>query len=290
MQALNYLIKQTISNIARGGWSLFFIVIISSISLLLLSMVLQGSRDIESIVKSIGTKATIMVYLNPNADPNSLANYIKNIPHVAKIEIIPKEVAWENMKKELSGSINLDSILDTNPLPDAIRVTVAPGGSIAFIADVIGSQKDVVEDVRYGSVFVEKLEQISKFIQIIGTAISTFFIIAIVLLLVNTINLAIENRRDEISIMQLVGATPAYIWLPFVLEGITITLIGAIIALILMQVLHYYIIYYLSGISSLLGLINNIPIMLSVYGTILMIAVCIGGLGSYLAVKKHMKW
>lgn len=289
MQALNYLIKQTISNIARGGWSLFFIVIISSISLLLLSMVLQGSKDIESIVKSIGTKATIMVYLNPNTDPNSLANYIKNIPNVASIEIIPKEVAWENMKKELAGSINLDSILDTNPLPDAIRVTVAPGGNIAFIADVISSQKDVVEDVRYGSVFVEKLEQISKFIQIIGTAISAFFIIAIVLLLVNTINLAIENRRDEIGIMQLVGATPAYIWLPFVLEGITITLTGAIIALVIMQVLHYYIIYYLSGIGSMLGLINNIPIMLSVYGTILMIAVVIGGLGSYLAVKKHMR-
>lgn len=289
MQAFGYILKQTIANIARGGWSLFILIIISSISLLLLSMILQGSRDVELIAKAIGSRASIMVYLNPGADPNALANYIKTVPHVAEIEIIPKETAWENMKKELAGSINLDSVIDTNPLPDAIRVTVGPDGNVPLVADVIASQKDVVEDVRYGNVFVEKLKEINNFIRIVGTAITTFFIIAIVLLLVNTISLAIENRRDEINIMQLVGASSFFIWVPFVLEGVFISLISAFIALALMQTLHYYIIYYLSGVSSLLGLLSNVPIVLSVYGVIITLAIVIGSLGSYFAVKKHMK-
>lgn len=138
--------------------------------------------------------------------------------------------------------------------------------------------------------WLERLQAVVRLLERTVLAIAVLLVLAVVLVIGNTIRLAIMNRRTEIEVMKLVGATEAFIQRPFLYTGIWFGIIGGILAWIIINVL----VLYLDGaLTELLGLYGSQLQMQTLTLVELVQLVCLasflGWLGSYLSVRQHLR-
>ncbi len=258
------------------------------IALTILGSIWQATRDIEMFAHNISSNVTIMVYLNDDADIIALQQEMAKLPGIKNIAYVSKDEAWSKMKGELQGKIDLSSIVDTNPLPDAFRITLDKADQSEEVAALLPKLEGVME-VKYGQKLVKKLLRLNDMIKISGLITSVFFGIAIVALMMNTIRLTILARKEEIQVMQLVGASHWFIQWPFVIEGLLIGAASSLVAIFLIFIGREYLINLVQDTISFLPLLSSLKESDRIYMGILLIGVAVGMLGSYYSVKRYLK-
>ncbi len=142
---------------------------------------------------------------------------------------VPKKEGLREMRQRMKGQIDT-SILTENPLPDKIRVRVRHPAQVSPVAKEIARFPGVAT-VNYGQDVVSKLLKVSAVLGRVGAAIIIVFVLVAAIIISNTIRLTVFARRREIAIMQLVGATNAYIRGPFICEGLLDGTLGALVAI-----------------------------------------------------------
>ena len=173
--------------------------------------------------------------------------------------------------------------LDTNPLPASIEVHLKPGmrdpDAVKAVAQRIGSYP-FVEDVRYGSEWLDKVYLLRRVAGAATLLLGGAFAIVAALIIGAAIRLAVFARRDEISIMRLVGATESFIGGPFLLEGLITGLLGGALAL----AATYGLFRVLSGAVLQLEWIPR-----SWLAGGMVVAAIFGVLATALAVRRHLR-
>ena len=148
-------------------------------------------------------------------------------------------------------------------------------------------------EVSFGRLDIEWLERLQALVRLLEKtvlAIAALLVLAVVLVIGNTIRLAIMNRRTEIEIMKLVGATEAFIQRPFLYTGIWYGVIGGLLAWLIINIL----VWYLDGaLADLMGLYGSQLSLASLtfaeLGQLVLLASFLGWLGSYLSVRQHLR-
>jgi len=177
-----------------------------------------------------------------------------------------------------------------NPLHNAFYVKAKDPHQTAIVAKKI-EQLDYIDSVEYGEGKFEKLFNLINVGRNVGLVLIVGLLFTAMFLISNTIRITIVARRDEIEIMRLVGATNSFIRIPFVLEGMFLGLIGALIPIGIISVLYYNIyqaleerlkgeIMQLVEVSTLLTNINILLVILGMF---------IGIWGSFMSVRKFLK-
>lgn len=209
---------------------------------------------------------------------------------VEKAEYLNKDDALLKWKSKWGESAYLLDSLSNNPLPNSILVTVK---ELEAADAVFKTAKAIngIEDVKYYKETVEKLLKITNFLQISAIVIMTFLIIVSVVVVSNTIKLTVIARSREISIMKYVGATNWFIRGPFLVEGI---LIGVISALISAEVIAFS----YAKIAEIIGkdvlIILSAPIVsvdfmaMNLVVIFLAIGVSIGACGSIISMRRFL--
>ncbi len=193
--------------------------------------------NLESAVNRWGDKTHIVVYIKDAAlkeGAERLKDSIGFIPGVKTVEYVSKEKALEELKAELRGHEEIIAGVDVNPLPASFDIRVSAAYTDAGkVAEVVGTLKAMswASDVQYSSEWVEKFSAFLKFIEFAAFAVGVFIAAATVFIISNTIRLTVYARRDEIDVMRLVGATDAYIKIPFFIEGVIEGLAGGVLAM-----------------------------------------------------------
>ncbi|MBI4503399.1 MAG: ABC transporter permease [Gemmatimonadetes bacterium] len=147
---------------------------------------------------------------------------VQRFPEVASVVYVTEDQALERARRELAELQGVFDDLVTNPLPASLEVKLKPGyRNSEHVRDVAERLKGFrfVEDVRYGSDWVEKLDRIRDVAAVVGLVIGGAFAAASVIIIGTTIRMTVLQRSREIAIMRLVGATDGFIRLPFLLEG-----------------------------------------------------------------------
>jgi len=153
---------------------------------------------------------------------------------IKKSAYISKEQAWIDMKRT---SPDLTRGLNTNPLPDAYKITPKRGEDAGKIASLLKSPPiKGVESINYNKKISERVLKVAKVIEVSFGLMVLILLIASTALIANTIRLSIFSRRREIEVMKLVGATNWFVRLPFMLEGLICGAGGAILAVILLSI------------------------------------------------------
>jgi len=181
-------------------------------------------------------KIEISVFLNDRATPEmakTLADRISADPRVASVTYIPRAEGLRQMRARLQGQIDT-SLLTANPLPDALRVKVLHPGDVRAVAESIRVLPGT-STVEYAHDVVEKLLTLSDVLGKIGLGVVGLLLFTAAIIISNTIRLTVFARRREIAIMRLVGASGAYIRLPFIFEGLIDGVLGASLALGLLE-------------------------------------------------------
>ena len=180
---------------------------------------------------------------------------------------------------------------ESNPMHDAFYVEVDNNTNIEEIASQIEAI-DGISKVRYGGAEAVKLIGALRSIRTVGGILAIALSLLAILLIQNTIKLTIQARADEIVIMRNVGAKNGFIRAPFVIEGILIGALGAIIPIILTYFGYRYL-YNLTGghvISDMFTLIEPIPFIYQISLLLLIIGMIVGLIGSYFSVSRYLRW
>ncbi|MDF9866960.1 cell division transport system permease protein [Bacilli bacterium PM5-3] len=295
-------IKSAFVGIFRNFWMSFSATTAVAVTLLLVALFTVLSLNVNSFMGSIEQNITIRVMVdnsydatkiyNPKTKTDPLGDKIRAIPGVSEVEFSSKEQEFDRYIKSTGENASIyERFKNKNPMLNVYKVTLEENNSDY---DGVSNQIKALEGVKsvnYGTGGIYKL--IDLFGQV--SSVMLFFMGALILLAVflisNTIKLTIYNRKTEIQIMRLVGASNGYIRFPFVLEGIIIGLLGAVIPAVLTFVLYGKLLEnYEHGfvISSALQLATMSEInfvVLILFG----IGAFVGMVGSLISIGRYLK-
>ncbi len=212
-----------------------------------------------------------------------------------------KEVRYSSKDEELEYYISqfddeetkeaVESLVDDNPMHDAYYVEVLDGNTLSDIADQIRAMEGV-DSVNYGGESTVSMVNAMNAVRRGGSILVIALTILAIFLIQNTIKLTIYARQDEIEIERSVGATNHFIRSPFVIEGMIIGALGAIIPIAL-TIWGYQFAYQFTGgylISNMFHLVTPAPFTYYLSGILLAIGILVGLVGSYLSVTRYLKW
>ncbi|MDP9017321.1 MAG: permease-like cell division protein FtsX [Candidatus Eremiobacteraeota bacterium] len=208
-----------------------------TVTIVLLGIFLYVRGMLMHLGTEVFNQIEIAVYYSDTITPAQSAAIRTNLamdPRVASTIFVPKKQGLKDLRNRMKGQIDT-SILTENPLPDKLRVRVRTPEEVGAVAAHL-QKLPGVGSVSYGQDVVAKLLQLSKVLGNIGIAVIGLFLVVASIIISNTIRLTVFARRREISIMQLVGATNAYIRLPFICEGFLDGILGAVIAVIFLAI------------------------------------------------------
>ncbi|MCL1056576.1 cell division protein FtsX [Shewanella sp. Choline-02u-19] len=252
-------------------------------------------KNAETITQSWNSAAEISLFVDEGRSEKSIQSLIARLkvyPEVAEVNYINRDQALEEFQR-LSGFGEALSYLDVNPLPAVVMVTPSLKYSSATGARELLRKLEQEAEVSFGRLDIEWLERLQAVVRLLERtvlAIAALLVLAVVLVIGNTIRLAIMNRRTEIEVMKLVGATEAFIRRPFLYTGIWFGIIGGILAWVIINLLVWYLD---SALAELLGLygsqLHMESLTLTELGQLVLLASFLGWLGSYLSVRQHLR-
>lgn len=218
-----------------------------TIGTIAIAMLLGGSfllvfSNLSAVVDRLTRDVEISAYLREEASQAeiaSLSDRLNRIPEIEDVKFVSKDDALELFRKQNPEDKTLLDEIGENPLPASYQVKLAKGyrdaENVTRIAADLASDP-AVEEVEYGQEWIAKFTAFLKLLQIAGIGLGSMLVLAVVFVVSNTIKLAVFARRDELEIMQLVGATPMFIRIPYLLEGVLQGVAGALIALLALWV------------------------------------------------------
>lgn len=227
-------------NIRRSGWGGLASIGTIAVSFVIVGIFLIITGNLGAMVAEWKEQFQVTVFLEDGITAEQLALLKKRIqgePAVKGLTYTSKEEALQSFKRELRGKESLLEGLGENPIPASLQLKIhqayqTPEALRQFTA-FLGRQ-DGVEDVMYGQEWVDRLNNAIRMLRLLGLSVGLALGMASLLIVSNTIRLAVYARAEEIEIMRLVGATKLHIRAPFLLEGLIQGALGAGLALLLL--------------------------------------------------------
>lgn len=285
----------------RNGFVSLAAVLIMTITLFVSSVLLIAGAALDSTLQQLMQKVDVNVYFVTEASEEQvmeIKRQLEALPEVSSVEYISREQALaefrERHKNEASTIQALDQ-LSENPLGASLAIKAKETSQYASIAEFLARKQEsgsLISKVNYyqNKAAIDRLSSIIETSRTLGLAIAVFLAGASILIAFNTIRLAIYTSRDEIGVMNLVGATHWYVRGPFVIAGILYGLIAGIVVLLVLYPLTAWI-----GPSSerFFGSFNVFDYFVgdfpSLMFSILGLGVALGAISSYLAVRRYLR-
>ena len=295
ISTLFYTIKQGIINIFRNKW--FSLASIATIGacLFLFGIFYAVIINVQNIVKTAQEGVSITVFFDEGISQEKIEEIgvlIDKRPEVSKKSFISADEAWESFKTDYLGEY-ADGFTE-NPLADSASfeiylndVSMQPA-LVSYLEGVEG-----IRTVNRSEITAATLTGVNSLLAYVSVAIIAILFAVSIFLISNTVTIGISVRKEEISIMKYVGATDFFVRSPFVIEGIMIGIIGAMIPVAIIFVLYNKVLEYImekfSALTNLLAFVPVETVFVNLLPISLIMGVGIGFLGSFTTVRKHLR-
>ncbi len=267
--------------------SITLILMLAGVNLLVghaLSQVLDGFREKVSVI-SINVASD-----TPLQNVYDFKQQLAADPRVVSVRFITKDEALAQFKSDPQNSV-LAQQIDGNPLDAKLEVRVAKLDDVSAI-DRMGRQwagVDPTDPTNYQGDFVNRMLQLSSWLNLAGDALLIVLLIVSVVIVMNTIRTAVYHRRKEIEVMKLVGATEWFVRGPFVLEGVMTGLIAAAIALCLLVITYQPAVSRFHSDVGFIPLTYDPAFISSLARDLLVGGAMLGAVGSYIGVRRYVR-
>ena len=293
-----YTLKQGVKNIKRNWMFSLASIITMAACIFLFGIFFSIVNNVNNIAHKVEQEVPITVFFEEgttNKQIKAIGKKIKARPEVEKIEYQSADEAWEEYKEQyFQGSEAADGFKDDNPLANSANYRVYMN-DITKQSELVSYIQELkhVRKVNQSEEAAKTLGNINKLVSYISIAIIVLLLIISIFLISNTVSVGIAVRKEEIGIMKYIGATDAFVRLPFLLEGIILGVIGAAIPLVCLFFLYSSAVeFILTKFNVLTGIVDFIPIWQIYEGLIPMglgLGVGIGLLGSFFTTRKHLR-
>jgi len=302
------IVRTGMLNFVRNAWLAIAAIAIMTVTLTIILFSLVANATFNNTIAQINDKIRIFVYLRDDvsdAQRTALMDELRHQPNVRSVEYVSKAQALQKYRADNANKQSLlQAISETgNPLPASISIDPKDQTQIQSIKDFLDQPAHkALQDPQAGTsysgerkVAIDNISHATNILRRVGIAAVLLFAVISVLIIFNTIQMAIFNRRDELTIMRLLGATTWYIRGPFVVESIVH---GIIAALISVGFMHAVFVTAASALqASSLGLLDigysshyfsgNFWKLLTMQ---LLVGIIIGAISSYIATRRYLKF
>lgn len=283
--------RESMKSLGRNSWMSFASASAVTVTLLLVGVFVMIMMNLNKVAEDLEKDVEIKVLVELTADEamiDQLEQDIKKVKGIDSVVYSTKEAELEDLIKDFGANMGLSE--QNNPLRAAFYVKAANPQETETVAKRIDHLANTYS-VEYGEGKIEKLFGFLNLARNIGLGLILALLFTAMFLISNTIRITIVARRREIEIMKLVGATNWFIRIPFVLEGMWIGILGAILPITLVTLLYYNLYEvvqpYLKG--ELFNLLPLTPFLYQLNALILIMGIFIGVWGSFMSVRKFLR-
>ena len=211
-------------------WVLGLLTLITaSVMLWILGLTTLFSFNIRTFLSQLESELVVQVFLKKGSEVERVAESIRAMPSVADLQAFSPDESLARLQMKMGSQSRALDLMGANPIPWNFKVRVRSARDVEPLVRTLMSMPDV-DDVVYAGMVVQRVSALSRVAARIALLVFALSVVVTSLVVYNTIHISLYSRREEISIMYLVGATRSYIATPFVLEGTFLVLLGALIA------------------------------------------------------------
>ncbi|MBQ9142547.1 MAG: permease-like cell division protein FtsX [Lachnospiraceae bacterium] len=293
-----YTIRQGFANLFRNKWYTLASIATMSACLLMLGIFYSVVMNFQHIVKNVEEVVSFTVFFEEGISQErieEIGKLIENRQEVAEIRYISADEAWAEYQKEIFGDKAEEFIAGypENPLEGSMNYEVFPkevsqqAELKTYILSIPG-----VREINSLDELAETLTAVNTLISYVSVGVVAVLLAVSIFLISNTITVGISIRKAEINIMKYIGATDFLVRAPFVIEGVIIGLVGALIPLYAIYKLYTAVMgFMIEQFANLSELLDFLPVEIIfdfLVPVSLLVGVGIGFMGSVSTVKKHL--
>jgi cell division transport system permease protein len=299
MGRVPFFFSEAFRALRRNGAPTLAAIVTTVVTVVLLGVLIPVFQATQAKSQEVRSQLDIQYELYGDATKSEIAkthDQLEAIPHVAEVTFISKSQALAELKEQLKDKSIVED-LNTNPLPNSFEVKADDASNLTGIREAVfpdGPQGKAISPIiakpfdRQQS--SEKIEQVTSALKIVLTVITVLLILASLMLVGNTIRLSIFTRRREVEVMRLVGATRWFIRWPFMIEGVVVGFVGAVLAILVLWLGKITIVDPLSDSFSFLAAQNNSTLSFPALIVILFAAaVIVSTIGSGVTLRRFLK-
>ena len=289
---LGYLLKEGIKGIFTHGFMSFAAVCVTVACLLIVGSFSILVYNVNIMVEELNQTNEILAYVDDTmseADAKSVGTKINMIDNVLRADFIPREEALESFIEDHQDEEASFSGLDATDLRHRFRIVLEDNRKIEETDEAIQNIPGVVKTIAEYEL-AQGFSTIQDVLHIVSLGIIAVLLAVSLLIISNTVKLAMYDRKDEIAIMKMVGATNGFIRLPFVVEGFTLGMVGAALAFGAEWVMYDALLEKIGSADSL-NLFNFVPfetLLIPMVVTFCAAGMFVGIVGSWTSIRKFM--
>lgn len=299
ISTVGYSMKQGVKNIGRNKMFSLASIATMAACIFVFGLFFAIVMNFQYIVHKAEEGVAITVFFDEEATQaqiEKIGEKLEKHEGVKEIKYVSADEAWESFKDQYFGDEEelAEGFKNDNPLAGSDNYEV-------YMNDV-SAQKDLVEfakgldgvrKVNKSDTVANTLNSVNKLVWYVSAVIIAVLLVISIFLISNTVMMGITVRREEIAIMKYIGAKDSFVRAPFVIEGVLIGLVGAVIPLIVLYFMYTKAIAYILAKFSLLGNILDFLPASQVYRTLLPVGLAlgmgIGFVGSFFTIRKHLR-
>ncbi len=288
---LGYFIKEAARSFRKNFVMSTAAVSTTALTLLILGGVVVLVLNVNTWAKSFESKVEITIFLKDTASPGDVQNLqieVVSWPEVSDVMYVSKEQAMERLRQDLEDQPEMLEAISGNPLPASLEIKLKTPRTIEKVVKRLNG-KEPIEEVKYGREIVRKLFAFTAAIRWVSMIVISLLCFASLVLISNTIRLAIFARRKEITIMRLVGATNWFIRWPFLFEGIFQGFIGSVLAIAALYFANIYFIRKMAELIRFLPITFSSLVFFELMVGLALAGIIIGAVGSSIALRRFLR-
>jgi cell division transport system permease protein len=263
-------------------------------TLFLAALVMLVLSNVEARVAELSRDVNVQVYLEDGISEPALDELMRDtraMEGVGRVEYVDKAEALRRYRGWASESAELIEELGTNPLPASLEVFLTPGPRAEQMGAAVAvalSGRDGVEEIRFDRSWLRRLEGLVDLARVGGSGLAVIVFAAVIFVMASVLRLAVYARRDEIDIMLLVGATPAFVRGPFLVAGAGQGLIASAAALLLVEIVRRGALLYVDRAPAvLLDLVASRPLGVAHSAIVTLVGLTVSLAGAWFAVRRR---
>lgn len=289
--SLSYSMRQVFVSLRRNlGLALITSGMIA-ISLMAVGGFLLVALNLEQVFRNIETTVEISVFLNDKADVEGMRKSLDEHNDVLSYIFVPKDEGLKEFGQAM-GNIQIlaDLTGENNPLPDVFRVRARRAEVVPTLASELQAYPGV-EMVDYGRETLSRLLTATDWIRTFVVGTSIILAIGAIFLIVTIIRMSVMARQEEIGIMKYLGAANWFVRFPFVVGGMIIGWLGTIVAIATIGIGYFHIAEALQreALAFFLQPVLDLSRIIPIFVNLMLIGTLVGGLGSFISVRKYLK-
>jgi cell division transport system permease protein len=290
-----FFLREAIRSMRRSAAPSFAALATVLVTMLVLGVFIPIVQATNGAADSVRGRVEVDVYMNTNAtaaDDTRVQGELTRLPHVKQVQFVSKQQAYKQQAKQDPEAY---ALLGSNPLPDTFHVIPDNPSNVLLVHSEItgsgtggGSIDPAINQVSNKQTQTKQILEVTNLVTITAAVLTVLLVLASILLIANTIRLSLYSRRREVEVMKLVGATDWFIRWPFVIEGMIVGSLGALLAIIVLGITKVALLDPLASNWTLIAAPRTIAFSLLVV-VLLGAGALVSAVGSGLSLRRFLR-